>query len=97
MDTDDVFACMEIEILDEASAPKPSAKKRKKPHVLSSWAHELTHELIQAVEGHECIWMYSCPDYKDRGKRDQAWQEVAAGFEDHNVESCKARWANIKC
>ena len=73
MDTDDeLLSVLEDSNGIEASTPKPSAKKRKKPQVTSSWTSESTNDLIQAVETHSCIWEYSCLEHKDRQKRDKA-------------------------
>ena len=53
---DELFYVMQYSILMEASTPKPSAKKRKKTQITSSWKSET----------HSCIWEYSFPDQKDQ-------------------------------
>lgn len=80
----------------EENAATTSAKKRKKPHVTSTWTNESVHDLIGAVETYNCIWEYSSSEYKDRQKREAAWQDIADKFPNHGVEGCKAKWANVK-
>ncbi|XP_039968331.1 uncharacterized protein LOC120780116 [Bactrocera tryoni] len=94
---DEVFEGIMDNVIDETISSTPSkSKRRKKPQIVSSWTNESTTNLIQAIEMYNCIWEYSCPEYKDRAKRDKAWNNIAEKFPTQEVDGSKAKWANIK-
>ncbi|XP_050330008.1 uncharacterized protein LOC126759318 [Bactrocera neohumeralis] len=94
---DEVFEGIMDNVIDETISSTPSkTKRRKKPQIVSSWTNESTTNLIQAIEMYNCIWEYSCPEYKDRAKRDKAWNDIVEKFPTQEVDGCKAKWANIK-
>ena len=79
-------------ILEVIDAFTPTLS-RKRPHITSSWTNEVTHVLFQEVESHPYSWEYSCPEYKDCVLRLLDYHGKISG---HDLEGCKAKWANIK-
>ncbi|VEN53639.1 unnamed protein product [Callosobruchus maculatus] len=66
-----------------------------------------TERVIRAVEKHPCLWNNKHPDYRDRERKQDAWQEVAqmvihnctnlSEFERSNAERyVRARWRTAR-
>lgn len=104
MDTDeeDMFnnlsaaVCANAGGLTERATSTPQKHKRKRPHITTTWSTEDVMSLITLIEKHSCLWEYSSVDYKNRQKRENAWRDVATKCLGHDVDECKAKWANVK-
>lgn len=86
---------------DEDYTPSPTSAKRKRnqirPKVSDSWSDDNIIKLIAEVEIRPCIWNVGTDDYKNRNKRDSAWQSIATVFSDEiPVDQLTAKWQNLR-
>lgn len=86
---------------DKDYAPSPTGAKRKRiqirPKVSDSWSDDNIIKLIAEVEIRPCIWNVGNGDYKNRNKRDSAWQSIATVFDGEiPVDQLTAKWQNLR-
>lgn len=70
-------------------------KKRKPRKQAEAWSTALTIKLVSAVEPHACLWNHLIDAYKDRERRESAWQDIADAI-GRSVEECKLRWSSVR-
>lgn len=50
------------------------------------WSNEQTLRVVEEYERHPVLWDVSCPDHKDRIKKNSAWEEIAQAMDIHISE-----------
>lgn len=81
---------------DFSPTPNKRTRHQNRTKVIETWTDEEINKLISEVETHPCIWNAGCKDYKNRGKRDSAWNEIAAAFEKKPAAQLTAKWQNLR-
>lgn len=86
---------------DSEFLPNQSGKKRKRVQnrakITHTWSHEEILKLISEVEIRPCVWNVSLKEYKNRFKRDAAWQEIFVLMgEKFPVDELSAKWQNLR-
>lgn len=79
----------------------PQTKRRKRVQNRAKISHVWTHEeivkLISEVEVRPCIWNAANKEYKNRFKRDTAWQEVLSEIgEKYPIDELMSKWQNLR-
>lgn len=87
---------------DADYVPNSSNKKRKRiqnrAKVTHSWTEEDILKLISEVEIRPCLWNVAQKEYKNRFKRDAAWQEIMVEIGDKKfpTEELCSKWQNLR-
>lgn len=86
---------------DDEYTPNQKRTKRKRNQnrvkISHTWSHEDIVKLITEVETRPALWNVGHVDYKNRNKRDSAWQEVYAIFvKKIPVEELTTKWQNLR-
>ncbi|XP_055543314.1 uncharacterized protein LOC129728872 [Wyeomyia smithii] len=90
-----------LEVLCDVSnevADEPAYKKRRRPKVDITWDEQNIANLISVLECHECLWNAGNVFYKNRAKRDAAWQEIAENVfhQKYDTAQLNAKWTNLR-
>lgn len=79
--------------LKKTKSKSTNGEKSKYNRIAFSSTDE--ERLIELIKSKEYMYNVSHSDYKDRLKKNKAWEEIAKTLS-KSVEDCKKKWKNIK-
>lgn len=70
-------------------------KKKRNRKQIEPWSKENIVALVTAVEQKECVWNHLISEFRDRNKRELAWQTIAKEVR-RLVDDCKHKWSCVR-
>lgn len=75
--------------------PKKSEGRKRVRRVAEKWTKEKCVELVEQVQLYESIWNMASDLYKNRDRKEQAWNSVASALHLEMTE-CKCKWSFLR-